>query len=443
MRQHVKKQLIDVIQSLIESNNIIEGNIGLEDNSSLIELLTQCQQTAIEIGEIIEQTEGKGTNTVTLLEHYCESIYQLSLAVSDNNQSRKIIKSIRNQLQRISNSISYEIPDSKKEVVFLPYNASMWDSLESVWKAADEDSSCNAYVIPIPYYDKNADGSLGQMHYEGDDFPEYVPITSWEDYNLAKRQPDVAYIHNPYDYANKSTSIHPDFYAKELKKHVGILVYIPYFVSTGDVPKHFCVLPGTMYADKVIVLSEKEKQTYICEFQKFEEENNCRGLFGDLDNKFLALGSPKLDKVTSVSRDNINIPEGWEKVIKRQDGSRKKVMLYNTTLQAMLDNNGEYIDKLKEVLDFFYKKRDEITVLWRPHPLMEATIASMKPHLLKVYNDIVRDYKQKAYGIYDDTSDLYRAIAISDAYYGDHSSVAVLYRETGKPIMFQNVEVRI
>ncbi|TAH69973.1 MAG: hypothetical protein EWM47_05920 [Anaerolineaceae bacterium] len=443
MRQHVKKQLIDVIQSLMKSNDIIEGNIGLEDNSSLIELLTQCQQTAIEIGEIIEQSEGDGTNTVKLLEQYCEDIYQLSLVELDINKSRKIIKRIRNYIPRISNSISYEIPDSKKEIVFLPYNASMWDSLESVWKATEEDNSCNAYVIPIPYFDKNPDGTLGQMHYEGDKFPEYVPITSWEDYNLAERQPDVAYIHNPYDYANKSTSIHLDFYAKELKKHVGMLVYIPYFVSAGDVPKHFCVLPGTMYADKVIVLSEKEKQTYITEFRKFETENNCKGLFGNLDDKFIVLGSPKLDKVTSVSRENINIPEEWERVIKRPDGSRKKVILYNTTLQAVLDNDEKYINKLKKVLGFFYEKQEDITILWRPHPLMETTIASMKPHLLSEYNDIMKNYKQQSYGIYDDTSDLYRAIALSDAYYGDYSSVAVLYKETGKPIMIQNVEVRI
>ena len=29
----------------------------------------------------------------------------------------------------------------------------MWDSLESVWQAADADPDCDAYVVPIPYYD--------------------------------------------------------------------------------------------------------------------------------------------------------------------------------------------------------------------------------------------------------------------------------------------------
>ena len=70
------------------------------------------------------------------------------------------MKNIRNLLKEIKNSILYDINDSKKEVVFLPYKASMWDSLESVWKAADEDPECDAYVIPIPYYDKNPDGRV-------------------------------------------------------------------------------------------------------------------------------------------------------------------------------------------------------------------------------------------------------------------------------------------
>lgn len=54
----------------------------------------------------------------------------------------------------------------RRSVVFLPYKASAWDSLESVWRAAEANSDCDAYVIPIPYYYKNSDGSFGEMRYE-------------------------------------------------------------------------------------------------------------------------------------------------------------------------------------------------------------------------------------------------------------------------------------
>ena len=42
--------------------------------------------------------------------------------------------------------------------------------------------------------------------------------------------------------------------------------------------------------------------------------------------------------------------------------------------------------------------------------------------------------------IYDDSADLDRAIVVSDAYYGDASSIVQLFQKTRKPIMIQNIE---
>lgn len=442
MRQHIKKELLDIIDILIEANDSIQTNIENGDICLIADLLVNCQQNAIYVGERIEYFEGEGTVTVSLLEEYCETIYQLSMVLNDPRKARKMTKLVRSQLAKISNSIIYDITASKKEVVFFPYKASMWDSMESVWKAACEEPDCDVYVVPIPYYDKNANGSMGEMHYEGNEYPNYVPVTNWEEYDISERFPDVVYIHNPYDDANKVTTIHPDFYARNLKKYAGILVYIPYFITDGNVPEHFCVLPGTIHANKVIVASEKEKNTYINVFKKFEEENNCQGIFGNLDKKFLVLGSPKIDKVLDTTRNNIEKPAEWQKAILKPDGTRKKIILYNTTIQPLLLYKEDYLEKLQNVLDFFYNKSEEYTLLWRPHPLMESTLVSMASDLAERYRNIISEYKEKAFGIFDDTPDLHRAIALSDAYYGDWGSVAVLYKETGKPYMIQNVKVK-
>ena len=77
-----------------------------------------------------------------------------------------------------------------------------------------------------------------------------------------------------------------------------------------------------------------------------------------------------------------------------------------------------------------------------PRFFLEATIQSMLPSLWGEYNSIVQNYKAERWGIYDDSADLNRAIMISDAYYGDRSSVLQLYRKTEKPIMIQSVNVR-
>ena len=67
---------------------------------------------------------------------------------------------------------------------------------------------------------------------------------------------------------------------------------------------------------------------------------------------------------------------------------------------------------------------------WRPHPLIKATIESMRPHLWQKYQKIVKRYKAEGWGIYDDSADMDRAVVISDAYYGDPSSIVPLYGET-------------
>lgn len=99
------------------------------------------------------------------------------------------------------------------------------------------------------------------------------------------------------------------------------------------------------------------------------------------------------------------------------------------------------LDKISRVLSIFKDNREDVTLLWRPHPLTEATLVSMRPGLLEKYNEIVDSYRKEGWGIYDDSPEIDRAIAVSDAYYGDMSSVVWMYKETGKPIMIENCEV--
>ncbi len=322
----------------------------------------------------------------------------------------------------------------------------MWDSLESVWKAADEDPECDAYVIPIPYYDKNPDGSFREQHYEGGQYPEYVPVVWYEDYDFEKRRPDMIFIHNPYDDCNIVTSVHPFFYSKNLKNFTDKLVYVPYFILGEIDPQNrqelegiekFCLVPGVAYADQVIVQSEDMRQAYINVLTEFMSgQGRSRAYW---EKKILGLGSPKVDKVLSTRKEDLEIPEEWLKVIRKPDGSWKKIIFYNTGVTALLEYNEHMMRKIENVLEIFYSRRENIVLLWRPHPLIESTLASMRMELLNEYMNIKERYLKEKWGIYDDSSDLDRAIIISDAYYGNESSVLHLFKKMSKPIMLQNV----
>lgn len=317
----------------------------------------------------------------------------------------------------------------KKILVFLPYKASMWDSLESVWRAAAQDEErCETYVVPIPYCDRNPDTSAAAWHCEASIFPKDVPVCDWRDFTLEKLEaihPDVIFIHNPYDNYNLVTSVDEQYYSHNLKKCTDNLVYIPYFVTGHTIAPHFCQMPGVVNANHVIVENEDIKAAYE---QNYPGGNPPKG-------KFLALGSPKYDAVLSHKREDYVLPEKWQKITED-----RKIVLYNTSLTAMLQNSQYVCRKLRYVFSLF-KDRKDIALWWRPHPLMKATIKSMRPEILAEYEAIEKEYIEEGWGIYDDTPDMDRAMVCSDCYYGDRSSMVHIYQATGKRIVLQDMSV--
>ncbi len=449
MERCKKKAVLSLSDTMMEANDYVVKALPAAPEK-LTDVFAQCQDAALQIGTYLETFGEQYHPIISLLEDYCENIYRMSIATLDGNACRKLSKKIRKQLTELQSHLRQELPEDRKEVVFLPYKASMWDSLESVWKAADEDENTDAYVIPIPYYDKNPDGSFREEHYEVDLYPEYVPVTRYDEYDFESRRPDVIYIHNPYDNLNYVTSVHPFFYSKNLKKFTDKLIYIPYFVLKELDPdneeevegvKHFCTTPGVVNADKVIVQSENMKKIYVKVLTEFMKEQTGKNTRKYWDEKILGLGSPKIDKVAAMQKEDVAVPEEWLKVIEKPDGSRKKIIFYNTSVQALLNNNEKMNAKIKTVLQVFKENREEVALLWRPHPLMEATIKSIRAGLWEEYKEIVDTYREEGWGIYDDTADLDRAIALSDGYYGDWSSVVYLCQKAGMPVMIQNVEM--
>lgn len=122
-------------------------------------------------------------------------------------------------------------------------------------------------------------------------------------------------------------------------------------------------------------------------------------------------------------------PNNWKEIVRG-----KKVIFYNTSIGSLLSGREKHIEKIEWVFGVF-QKHPEVVLWWRPHPLELSTIQSMLPHLEEWYKSLRKQYQEERVGILDESTDLHRTIAISDAYYGDWSSVMELYKATGKPIL--------
>lgn len=451
MRSARKREILNFIESLHLAHGEIRDALQRDEQTSVQTMLAECQEFAIELGNAIEETEGENCVTVSYVEEYCETLFRVFGESGTDSSANRVYKILNKELLRIENSVKNDI-SIRKEIVFFPYKAAMWDSLESIYLAAKEDPDCDVYCVPIPYFELNEDESYGPMHYEGDLYPENIEITDWQAYQLEERRPDVVFIHNPYDDWNLVSRVHPRYYTQNLKKYTDLLVYIPYFILdeiTQDDPdrqekiekmRNYCFVPGTIYADKIVVQSENMRQIYIEQYLQIAKQSNTFATRRDLEQRILGIGSPKMDKVANTQKKDLDIPEEWLRIIRKPNGDYKKVVFYNTCVKAMLCQEEKWIDKIENVIKIFKDNQEETALLWRPHPLIESAVKSLRSDLLERYLGIRDRYIEEGWGIYDDTADLNRAIAVSDAYYGDRSSVVQLYKQTGKPIMLQDVE---
>lgn len=434
MRKREKDSLLEMMDTLAdgirEAGQLIEGF----QEEEAVSLLADCQEAAIAVGNAVEETEGEGTETVRLLEELCELIYLCTVSETAEEKTG-ICGKMEKQCAEAKMELIHGIKE-KKLAVFLPYKVSMWDSLESVWRASMEDDGWISIVMPIPYFNKKTDGTLGEMEYEGGDFPSDVPITDWQQFSLERERPDMIFIHNPYDQYNYVTTIHPLFYASKIHAYAKKLVYIPYFICQNDqVKDSYCVLPGVIYADTVVLESEKVREQYIRYFEEALPELVKKQGRKAVEEKFQAWGSPKFDVLSEKERE---LPDDWKAMLGSGD---KKIIFFNTHLSNLMEGNSDrFFQKMEWVFRFFGGREDAV-LLWRPHPLSLDTAKSMNPEAVEPYLELVEKYKQQRIGIYDDSNDLHRAVDLADAYYGDRSSVTELFRQQGKPVMIMDCGV--
>lgn len=440
MTKGKKQQIIQMAETLgqaIDTVQIMRQQTGQKGEVS--GLLIQMQQIAIDIGNVIEMYEGQDCAIVRKLEDCCELIYTANNNIEDGIAFNQTCLQMKSLMLEITKAIRNDIT-VKREILFLPYQVSMWDSLESVWMAAKEDNDVECYVVPIPYYDVLPDKSLGKFHYDGESYPDYVPVTNYQEYHIGERRPDVIFFHNPYDDFNTVTRVPEEYYSSHLKQCTNMLVYIPYLISEEWGPaEHQCYTPGVLFADRVIVQLNYIYEKYCRIYTEVLKENGWTGKLVDAKKKFLPLGSPKVDKIWNVNSKLENLPKEWQKCIQKPDGSRKKIVLYNLSITTLLASGEQELRKVESVFLIFKERQEEFVLLLRPHPLLLTTINAMRPQLRDAYLNLIQRFKEDGWGIFDETPDPNLAMAISDAYYGDTSSLVTVYRETGKPLLHQNV----
>ncbi len=428
MERAVKNQILQLLATLQEAHDDICLQIGNEEYGNVRAVLADCQECAIAAGSRIEQFEKNQEEIVRILEEYCEQLFCICTALE--NQEKLNAEETKERLNQYIIDACCLVKNNIKtrKIVFFPYKASMWASLDSIWRAAQRDMECEAKVVVIPYYTLDSDGREDEFHYEASLFPSDVPIVHYSQYVIEQECPDMVFIHNPYDGGNSVTRVPKEYYSYRLKMYTKQLIYSPYCLLGHYSPEEgsfLCLTNGAQMADKVLVQSERVKQIYID--HKVDEK------------RLLALGSPKVDAIVKGMKKPKAYPEGWEKKL----GGRK-VFLLNTHLsyfvrgfdaQQQRPDNVDFAQWHHEDIFTHLLNREGCGFIWRPHPLLKAMLKSRN---LYSSLEFVEKWEQRILesenGVMDDDGEYTTSFNLSDALITTYSTMIAEYMILGKPI---------
>lgn len=437
MRKYQQELILEMLELCKCEQNKIK-NIPSQNFGEIVDCLIICKEYAAQMIEFIEKMFGEGSKTVVMLEEYCNLIHQMNSEMNINDEL------LHMQINKVCSSVLMELKPDKIEIAFFPYKVSMADSLESIYLAAKADPQCDAYWIPIPYYDRKSDGSLGQMHYEGTEYSDDLEVTDWRSYDVEMQHPDIVFIHNPYDKFNLVTTVHPNYYSGILSKQSDFLVYLdyglPYWVplhpASSVKAEDIKLLPFQINCDLYVTYSHETAE--CCRLALLLSEAT-KNLYNQnlICEKVVPLGSPKFDNIINKGKENYKLPDNWKTVI-----ANKKVLLYCTSIADILQNTEKFLNEVATVIRILSLQND-IVLWWRPHPLTSSTFRSMRLQYQAEYERIVNDFKCKGWGIFDDTADLHRSIAWSDACLTTESSLMFLYLASGKPFSVSSIHKRL
>ncbi len=151
------------------------------------------------------------------------------------------------------------------------------------------------------------------------------------------------------------------------------------------------------------------------------------------EEKILALGSPKVDRLVAAFEKGLTLPERWEHKIRG-----KTVFLFDTHM--LFFSSGNIFERQELLIKILNTPNvvDNSVLIWRPHPLLLAAIKRTSTLLAEYYVDLVeRVGKNEEYAdvIFDDSADFLPALVAADVYIGRSSSLLNGFLLKGKPIV--------
>ena len=311
----------------------------------------------------------------------------------------------------------------KINLVFICHRPSVWGSLDTAFKACNNDDKFNVTIIAIP--NKKQLPDLGLVHeiYETEgaenffkDFPCQVingyNYKTKEWFNLKKLKPDYVFFQQPYNICRSK------IYKSNVVSSYSKILYVHYaanIIGNGVLeetyPKDFIKDVDTIflqdYEDKKLISNYLEKikvktKTFLTGFPRYDE----------------------LKKYKNIESDNWNFPKTTN--VKR---------IIWTPRWCTNEGNCNFFE-YKDFLIEYAEKNKDIDFIFRPHPqaFLEWNATGELPE--KNANEYKKRYEECLNAKIDTNKEYLTTFYSSDFMITDISSIVAEYFLTGKPIVY-------
>ena len=438
----MKEYLADSVEIIHEILLNKDSGLSYED---IITYLSELQNNIVSFGTLTESIKGEDCNTVKLLEQYLEVIYKvakyvqkfdegISYEASAESKYAECDEGVKDTFASISEAIDSEIVN-RRSVLFLPVKAKHFGSMRMAYEMETATPDTDVYVMPLPYYYKEYDGSFkDEMHIDTEEFIKAnIPVTDYSRFDLSLLCPEKIYINSAYDEYNMAVSVDTRFYARIVKKYTEKLIYIPYFklmeFDRANYPcwynmQYYCTVPGVVMADKVYVQSENTRKAYI------DKLNEWVG-----DEQYTDIWEQKIDVY------NESCEEHSEDELR--DAGSKKTIVWFVSAGSLAEFGDRYIEKAYRNLDVFALSKDKLKVLLISEPFLDEMIKTYSDELYKKWTGFIDEFNRSGIGevVSQVEEKSVEALLKANAYYGDPSYICKDFILMKKPVMLQNVEV--
>ena len=414
--------------------------------AQLLDMLAQCQSVVIDLGNFIEQMKGEENLSakacVAALEEYCEKIFDVynnvSLAVEREKEDfQKLCAALNRAFVQMKQTVENEIIH-KKLVAFLPDNPKRWKEMQALYDYYRQQENTEVCVIPLPLFAKNLYGEIvaGQDEYDKNDkrgeYPADLNIIAWHTVQMQSYEFAAIVIQNPYDAENPYLTVPPAYYAKQLQQYTDCLIYMmPQGVNDfteNDITdiyglKYSLTVPGTMYADKILIESGAMKELFVNHLTAFAGEDT-KEVWDD--------------KVMTISAFSGESAQTGQPVQNGQCGQTppKKKLLYCIGENEFYENAEMAINKVKERLNVMtqYPESLKVAVCLYPYDIAAWDICTGQEKDMLV--QVLKEYRKNK-GIELLTKNVFDINGIDDmtAYYGSPSPLICRFVQQRKPAM--------